>query len=126
MSLTGDAGNQVSDSILFIADRDGGDQLVGSPQYNVIFAATQPFVDAVWTLTYADRDPGPIPFTEPPPGTPPPPGAGRPADPAAVARGGPASPATGKPIPPPPGSNGTSTCSVLKAMPTRRWSTSRG
>ncbi len=71
LSLTGDAGNQVIDSTLFIADRAGGDlQLVGSPEFNVIFAATQPFIEALWTLTYAERDPGPIEFTAPPPGTP--------------------------------------------------------
>ncbi len=70
LSLTGDAGNQVVDSTLFIADRDGGDvQLVGSPDpnFDVVFAATQPFIDALWTLSYAERDPGPIEFTTPPP-----------------------------------------------------------
>ncbi len=73
LALTADSGNRITDSTLFIADRDGGDlQLVGSPEFRVIFAATQPFIDALWTLTYADRDPGPIEFTEPPPGTPPP------------------------------------------------------
>ena len=71
LSLNGDAGNQVIDSTLFIADRDGGDlQLVGSPEFDVVFAATQRFIDAVWTLSYAPRDPGPIEPTPPPAGMP--------------------------------------------------------
>ena len=72
LSLTGDAGNQVIDSTLFIADRDGGDlQRVGSPEFDVVFVATQPFIDAIWTLSYAPRDPGPVELTPPPETAPP-------------------------------------------------------
>ncbi|MCC5025446.1 MAG: DUF4340 domain-containing protein [Candidatus Synoicihabitans palmerolidicus] len=69
LSLTGDSDEQIVDSTLFIADRDGGDlQLVGTSEFNVIYEAPQPFIDAIWTLSYAPRDPGPIEFTTPPPG----------------------------------------------------------
>ena len=68
LSLTGDDSAQIVDSTLFIADRDGGDrQLVGSPEFDVIFEAQQPFLDAIWTLSYQARDPGPVELTPPPP-----------------------------------------------------------
>lgn len=67
LSLTGDASNQLVDSTLFLADRDGGDrQLVGSPEFDVVFEARQPLIDAIWTLSYAARDPGPVQLTPPP------------------------------------------------------------
>lgn len=68
LSLTGDATDQIVDSTLFIADRDGGDrQLVGSREFDVVFEATQPLLDAIWTLSYQARDPGPIELTPLPP-----------------------------------------------------------
>ncbi|MCF3650367.1 DUF4340 domain-containing protein [Synoicihabitans lomoniglobus] len=79
LALTSDPGGQIVDSPLFLADRDGGDyQLVGAPEFNVIFEATQPLIDAVWALSYGERDPGVIEFTDPPLGT------GDPETPAAV------------------------------------------
>ncbi len=43
-----------------VAERSGGGtQLAGSKELGVVFAIEQPFVDALWTLTYGDRDPGP-------------------------------------------------------------------
>jgi hypothetical protein len=71
LSLTGDTTAQIVDSTLFVAERDGGDrQLVGSPEFNVVFAAQQAFVDALWTLSYQTRDPGPIKLTPVPAGLP--------------------------------------------------------
>ena len=47
---------------LWIADRSGGaEQLAGSHELNAVFALEQPLVDALWTLTYGARDPGPPP-----------------------------------------------------------------
>mgnify|MGYP003674900436 CR=1 FL=1 len=69
LSLTGDATAQIVDSTLFVAERDGGDrQLVGSPDFDVVFTAQQPFVDALWALSYQKRDPGPIELTPVPEG----------------------------------------------------------
>lgn len=45
---------------LFIAERGGGGvQLIGSPRLNLVFNAPQPLIDALWTLLYGPRDPGP-------------------------------------------------------------------
>ncbi len=69
LSLSGDADEERVESALFLADRDGGDlQLVGAPGFNVVFEAKQPLIDAVWSLSYAARDPGPIEMTPPPAG----------------------------------------------------------
>lgn len=44
---------------LFVAERSGGGtQLAGSPELGLVFSLEQPVVDALWTLTYGDRDPG--------------------------------------------------------------------
>ncbi len=68
LALTGDNAAQIVDSTLFIADRDGGDrQLVGSPEFNVVFEAQQALLDAIWTLSYQSRDPGPVELTPVPP-----------------------------------------------------------
>jgi len=70
LSLTGGGGEIESDSTLYFGDRDGGDrQWVGSPpdEFNVVFAATPELVNAMWALTYADRDPGPTTLTPEPP-----------------------------------------------------------
>ncbi|GAB5561342.1 MAG: hypothetical protein SynsKO_29890 [Synoicihabitans sp.] len=67
LSLSGDEGEQAETFELFLAERDGGDrQLVGSPELEIIFGATPELIDAIWTLTYAERDPGPTEFTTPP------------------------------------------------------------
>lgn len=45
---------------LFIAERGGGGtQQVGSPRLDLVFNAGQPLIDALWTLLYGERDPGP-------------------------------------------------------------------
>ncbi len=67
LSLSGDGGEQAESFDLFLAERDGGDrQLVGSPELELTFAATPQFIDAVWTLIYAEQDPGTIEFSTPP------------------------------------------------------------
>jgi hypothetical protein len=51
---------------LFIAVRSGGTtQYIGSPQYQVIFEAGQPLIDALHAITYVPRDPGPPPVPAP-------------------------------------------------------------
>jgi hypothetical protein len=67
LSVSGDEGEQTQTFSLFMAERDGGDrQLVGSPDFDIVFEARPELISAVWTLSYADRDPGPIEFTPPP------------------------------------------------------------
>jgi len=63
IALTG-AGEQAQTmtSKLFLGERRGGSSLlVGSAQYNTIFEASQSLLDAVFTLTFGERDPGPAP-----------------------------------------------------------------
>ncbi len=57
------AGAGTEESILFLSERTGGGtQLAGSTDFGgVIFEVEQPLLDAVWTLTYGRRDPGPLP-----------------------------------------------------------------
>ncbi len=67
LSVSGDEGEQTQTFSLFLAERDGGDsQLIGSPDLDIVFEAMPDLIDAVWTFTYAERDPGPIELTEPP------------------------------------------------------------
>ena len=62
LALTGGASEQLTESQLFFAPRTGGGtQLVGSPEFDVLFEAEQSLLDAVWVLTYGPRDPGPPP-----------------------------------------------------------------
>ena len=59
--LPGGAGEKTSENVLFFTDRFGGtQQFAGSAALNTVFELEQPFVDALWTLTYGPRDPGPI------------------------------------------------------------------
>ena len=45
---------------LQLAERSGGGtQLAGSAEFGVVFAVEQTLLDALWTLTYSERDPGP-------------------------------------------------------------------
>lgn len=47
-------------SYLQVAERSGGGtQLAGSREFNLVFALDQPVLDALWTLVYGPRDPGP-------------------------------------------------------------------
>lgn len=58
-------GQQTEVMQLFFTRRVGGaTQLAGSAEYNAVFAVEQPLLDALWHLTYGDKDPGPVP---PPP-----------------------------------------------------------
>jgi hypothetical protein len=60
--LAGAGGEQTSTSTLWLTERLKGDQqLAGSTEFNVVFAVEQPVIDALWTLTYGSRDPGPLP-----------------------------------------------------------------
>lgn len=53
---------QTSTSTLYFTDRvGGGEQLAGSKEFNVVFELEQPVIDALWSLTYGPRDPGPQP-----------------------------------------------------------------
>jgi hypothetical protein len=63
IGLPGGAGSeQHNTSTLYFTDRLGGaQQLAGSKEFDVIFELEQPFVDAMWSLTYGGRDPGPQP-----------------------------------------------------------------
>ena len=55
-------------STLFLAARAGGAlQLAGSPELNVVFEVEQPLLDALFSLTYGPRDPGPPPAPAPAP-----------------------------------------------------------
>ncbi len=57
----GTAGEQVATTTLLFSERIGGtQQFAGSAELNTIFEIEQPLVDALWTLTYGPRDPGPI------------------------------------------------------------------
>jgi hypothetical protein len=61
----GAGGEQRSASALFLTERISGDeQLAGSQEFNVDFAVEQPVIDALWTLTYGARDPGPLPAAQ--------------------------------------------------------------
>ncbi|MFA6959599.1 MAG: DUF4340 domain-containing protein [Opitutaceae bacterium] len=69
LALGGAAGTpQTSTTTLKIAERSGGGaQLIGSKEFSVIFSVEQTLLDALWTLTYGERDPGPpaLPPTQP-------------------------------------------------------------
>ncbi|ATC63177.1 hypothetical protein CMV30_03960 [Nibricoccus aquaticus] len=65
-SLTSTPTSAPVTSTLFIADRSGGGiQLVGSPEFNAVFEAEQPLIEALFPLTYGPRDPGPPPAPAP-------------------------------------------------------------
>ena len=60
LSVPAGTENQTTESVLYVAERDGGNvQLVGSSEFGVVFHPQQAFIDALWALTYAERDPGP-------------------------------------------------------------------
>jgi len=60
---TGAGGERTSLHTLWLAERAGGnEQLAGSAEFGAfgaVFTIEQPFLDALWTLTYGKRDPGP-------------------------------------------------------------------
>ena len=55
------AGGERSGSrTLWLAERTGGDeQFAGSAEFGAVFTIDQQFLDALWTVTYHGRDPGP-------------------------------------------------------------------
>jgi hypothetical protein len=64
LAFTSGTGAQTATSTLFLSERTGGmTQLAGSPEFNVIFEADQPLIDACFTLTFGGKDPG---FAPPP------------------------------------------------------------
>ena len=66
--LVGGVGEQTSVTTLLLTSRVGGDQqLAGSNEFNAVFSIEQPLLDALWTITEAPHDPGPLPATEPAP-----------------------------------------------------------
>jgi len=59
-------------SSLYLSPRLGGaTQLAGSTEFDAVFEVSQPLLDALWALLYAETDPGPPPVreTEPAPET---------------------------------------------------------
>ncbi|OAM89569.1 hypothetical protein AW736_12490 [Termitidicoccus mucosus] len=61
LSLVGAADGQTTTSTLFFAIRSGGaTQLAGSPEFNAVFAAEQPLLDALFAITHAPREPAPL------------------------------------------------------------------
>jgi hypothetical protein len=45
-------------SVLFSERTGGGSQVAGAEDLNVVFLTETALMDALWTLTYGDRDPG--------------------------------------------------------------------
>jgi len=65
----GAAGAQTSTQEILLSDRIGGTtQLAGAQDLDALFEIEQPFTDALWTLIYGPRDPGPA-STPPAPAT---------------------------------------------------------
>ena len=47
---------------LMLGERLGGTtQLAGSPEFDAVWTLEQPYLDALWSLVYGPRDPGPTP-----------------------------------------------------------------
>ncbi len=60
ITLPGGSGGQTETFTLYLTERLGGTlQLAGSPALAAVFEIEQPLLDALWAVTYADRDPGP-------------------------------------------------------------------
>ena len=73
LTLTGGTGAQTSTTTLLLSERTGGGtQFAGSREFGVVFELEQPLLDALWTLTYGPRDPGPpaVPATTNSPASP--------------------------------------------------------
>ncbi len=62
----GAGGGESHTSALWFTERTAGSQqYAGSIEFKAVFAIEQPLLDALWTLTYGARDPGPAPATPP-------------------------------------------------------------
>jgi hypothetical protein len=60
LNLSGGPAGTTTVSSLFFAERAEAElQLVGSPEYDVVFEAQQALLDALWVFTHGPRDPGP-------------------------------------------------------------------
>ncbi len=67
LSGAGEA-ERTTTSTLMLGERQGGSTLlVGSAEFNCTFHATQPLLDALFTLSFGSRDPGPPPPAPVPP-----------------------------------------------------------
>ncbi|MSU23817.1 MAG: DUF4340 domain-containing protein [Opitutus sp.] len=67
----GAGGGQTGLKSLLLTERVGGaQQLAGLPESDAVFEIEQPFLDALWVLTYGPRDPGLAPVPAPPAKTP--------------------------------------------------------
>ena len=67
IAVPGGAGaEQTSTLTLFLTERVGGaQQYAGLKELDTVFLLEQPLVDALWTLAYGPRDPGPQPEKKP-------------------------------------------------------------
>jgi hypothetical protein len=60
--LPGAGGEQTNSSRVEVSDRVGGSQqIAGAKDLDVVFEPEQSLVDALWSLTYGAKDPGPQP-----------------------------------------------------------------
>ena len=60
LPITGSGKEQAGTSTLWLTERTSGSrQYAGSREFNASFSIEQPMIDALWTLTYGSRDPGP-------------------------------------------------------------------
>jgi|UniRef100_UPI0040495DF1 hypothetical protein len=66
ITLPGGGGEQTESLKLFFTERVGGNmQYAGSPELAVVFEIEQSLLDAMWQLTYGEKDPGPLVQVEP-------------------------------------------------------------
>lgn len=70
ISLPSSTAEQTEISSLFLSPRLGGaTQLAGSTKFDAVFEVSQPLLDALWAILYAETDPGPPPAKETAPAT---------------------------------------------------------
>ena len=70
ISLPSSTSEQTEISSLYLSPRLGGaTQLAGSAEFDTVFEVMQPLLDSLWTLIYAETDPGPPPAKETAPAT---------------------------------------------------------
>lgn len=70
ISLPSSTAEQTEISSLYLSPRLGGEtQLAGSTDFDAVFEISQPMLDALWAIIYAEQDPGPPPAKESEPET---------------------------------------------------------
>ena len=70
IALPSSTTEQTEISSLYLSPRLGGaTQLAGSSEFDAVFEVSQPLLDALWALLYAETDPGPPPAKETEPDT---------------------------------------------------------